>query len=457
MHWLDILTLVTAGGLFLGLAFFAITSWREGERRAARRAAWLALLLPLPYLLAAFFPFAAQRWVQIALLALCYGGLGFLLIPLGNPHPESGEPAARVDERDIIFARMRLRPDTSEYRAYYAMRPENQRVDDQLRARPGLLSPGSRLYDPLAMPAAGASFQVIDHLRSCADGLVTEERLPVSAEEMTPLIKGLTRYWGAHSVGIAELRDYHVYTHIGRGEGPYGAPIELDHRYAIAFTVEMDHRMVSAAPTAATTMESARQYLEAARVALQLAAYIRALGYPARAHIDGNYRVIAPLVAWDAGLGEIGRMGLLMTPDLGPRVRVNVVTTDLPLIPDARRRDPTVLDFCAQCRKCAENCPSRAIPMGDPIPEGDLERWKIDPVACFRYWATVGTDCAVCMRVCPYSHPDTFAHSLVRMSLRWSRPARIVALALDDFFYGRRPPPHGPPDWLPAHPSAKGR
>ena len=47
---------------------------------------------------------------------------------------------------------------------------------------------------------------------------------------------------------------------------------------------------------------------------VQLAAAIRDLGYPARAHIDGNYRVIAPLVARDAGLGEIGRMGLLMTP-----------------------------------------------------------------------------------------------------------------------------------------------
>ena len=45
---------------------------------------------------------------------------------------------------------------------------------------------------------------------------------------------------------------------------------------------------------------------------------IRRLGYPARAHIDGNYRVIAPLVARDAGLGEIGRMGLLMTPRSRP-------------------------------------------------------------------------------------------------------------------------------------------
>ncbi len=77
-------------------------------------------------------------------------------------------------------------------------------------------------------------------------------------------------------------------------------------------------------------MESAHQYVEAARTAIQLAAFIRNLGYDARAHIDGNYQVIAPLVARDAGLGEIGRMSLLITPKHGPRVRLAVVTTNMP-------------------------------------------------------------------------------------------------------------------------------
>lgn len=71
---------------------------------------------------------------------------------------------------------------------------------------------------------------------------------------------------------------------------------------------------------------------------MQLAEFMRSIGYPARAHIDGSYRVVCPLVARDAGLGEIGRMGLLMTPELGPRVRIAVVTTDLPLVPDGTRR-----------------------------------------------------------------------------------------------------------------------
>ena len=93
---------------------------------------------------------------------------------------------------------------------------------------------------------------------------------------------------------------------------------------------------------------------------------IRRLGWAAEAHIDAHYEVVCTLVARDAGLGEIGRMGLLMTPRLGPRVRLAVVTTDLPLVADVPTSDPTVLDFCDVCRKCADICPAHAVPAGAP-------------------------------------------------------------------------------------------
>jgi reductive dehalogenase len=239
---------------------------------------------------------------------------------------------------------------------------------------------------------------------------------------------------------------------VGRGSGVYGAPIDLAHRYAVAFTVEMDHALLGTAAHAPTVMESARQYVEAAKIALQLAAYCREMGYPARAHIDGNYRVIAPLVARDAGLGEIGRMGLLMTPQLGPRVRLGVVTTDLPLVPDPRHPDDSVLDFCRVCIKCAACCPIHAIPEGDRQEIDGALRWRIDADLCFRYWHAVGTDCGRCMAVCPYSHPDSTSHRAVRWLVRRSGLARRWAVRLDDLVYGRVPAPKPFPRWVPPAP-----
>jgi reductive dehalogenase len=214
----------------------------------------------------------------------------------------------------------------------------------------------------------------------------------------------------------------------------------------------MDPDLVATAPYAPTGMESARQYVESARVAVQLANFIRSLGYPARAHIDGNYRVVAPLVARDAGLGEIGRMGLLMTPALGPRVRLGVVTTDLPLIPDGRGEDRSVLDFCGICSKCADCCPPHAIPQGGRVEIDGALRWRINDAICYRYWNAVGTDCARCMAVCPYSHPDRAVHNAVRWAARHSGIARRAAVRLDDLFYGRFPRSKPRPDWIPPGP-----
>ena len=80
-----------------------------------------------------------------------------------------------------------------------------------------------------------------------------------------------------------------------------------------------------------------------------------------------------------------------------------------------------------------------AIPSGDRTPIDDGLRWAIDSETCYRYWNVIGTDCASCIRVCPYSHPDSPAHNLVRVAIRKSAPARRAMLWLDDLFYGKKP------------------
>ena len=200
------------------------------------------------------------------------------------------------------------------------MRPEI-RVQQRLGGALRLLGAGSAFFDPYMFAAADASFQTIAELRSMVDGPVAPDRRSPDAGAMSEFIKGWARKLGALDVGITELRDYHKYSTIGRTE-PYGEPVQLDHRYAIALTVEMAKEMLDRAPRGPTIMESAQQYMASGAIAVQVAEFIRNLGHPARAHVDGNYRVVCPLVARDAGLGEIGRMGLLMTPGLGPRVRV---------------------------------------------------------------------------------------------------------------------------------------
>jgi len=434
------IVLISIGVVLLGgLWAFALVSVREGERRAVRVSALAGAVCGAAFVGVAALP----RSVRLGAVAVAtVGGLAALIawfLPIGSRVAANGRPDRRVDERDVMFARARLEPGTGRYESYYARNPRHRAGDDRTRSLPGLLSDDAKKAEPEAFASAKASFFLTEAMKDVVDGPVAAVRTEVSPMEASESIKRLARYYGALDVGVTAVQDYHVYSHIGRGSGTYGDPIEVEHRWAIAFTVEMDHSVMRTAPEAPVVAESARQYVEAAKIGIALAAGIREMGYPARAHIDGNYRVIAPLVAVDAGLGEIGRMSILMTPRLGPRVRLGVVTTDMPLHPDPPGDDPTVIDFCLTCSKCAENCPSSSIPFGDREPVDGGLRWTLDADSCFRYWNLIGTDCGRCMTVCPYSHPDNTAHNLVRWTLERAGAARRAGRWADDLVYGRHP------------------
>jgi ferredoxin len=445
----SMLSLILGAIILIGFSSFAWLSLREGKRRATRIALLTAIVGSLPFFLSLLLP-DIIRWVLLGLFACTFVvALILFFIPIGRTEFGDDVPKTRYDERDIPFARSRLDPNSPEYEDYYAMRPEKKAVDEKIRSLPGLFSPHARNANPSVFAVAKASFSLTEALREEVDGPVSPTLVEKTPETNSAYIKNFALYLGAVTVGVTELHPYHLYSHVGRGSGEYGSPVLLNHRYALAFTVEMDHRIVGVAPQAPLVMESAHQYAEVAKIALILAYFIRSQGYPARAHIDGNYRVIAPLVARDAGLGEIGRIGILMTPELGPRVRLGVVTTDLPLIPDQRSYDTSMLDFCRICKKCAQNCPSRSIPFGDRQEINGTLRWRIHADTCFHYWNVIGTDCGICKAVCPYSHPDTPLHNAVRWAVRRSGFMRRVSLWLDDAFYGRELTQLPAPEWIP--------
>lgn len=444
---MDILFYITAFGIFLIFGSFGIRSYIEKEPRATL-ISWLVAGVG-----GGIFLLLTQVNLEIKSIILIIGAIGILLVlllvflPIGRVQPENEIPKHRFDERDIMFARARLEPGSQNYESYYAMRPENKEIDDKTRAKPGLLSLESKLANEYLFAAPESSFTLTELMGNMVDGKTADRKLSLPIDQMTNYVKGLARFFGALDVGITELRPYHVYSHIGRGPGTYGEEIAVEHGYAIAFTVEMSHEMVAANPNPPGAMETAKQYVEAGVIAVQLVEAIRQMGHAARAHIDGNYRVIAPLVARDAGLGEIGRMSLLMTPKQGPRVRIGVVTTELELLVNQRKPDLSVIDFCRICKKCAQNCPSKSISFDDREEIDGAMRWRINPESCFMYWNVIGTDCGICMTVCPYSHPDAFHHNLLRWGIKHSGAVRYGALWMDDLFYGKRPQKKAGPDW----------
>jgi ferredoxin len=437
--------LTGSAGLFLLAA--SLTSFDEKEMRAG----WILLLSAALASLLFIIPFIADpNPAKFQLLFTLASSLLLLLLflPVRNPvAPNDFSGLKRFHEEDAVLSRRLLKPGTKTYNDYYTRYPERKTADDNARANPGLLSDKAPYYDPLTFGAARANFTLTDQLHSLEEIPVAEGKKQVDSKKITAFIHQWLTSSGAVGVGFTPLKDYHLYSHKGRGSRA-GEKLSNDLPHAIALTVEMDYGQMKYAPAGPTVLESSRQYLRSGLIATHLSLMIREMGYNAKAHIDGNYEVICPLVAEDAGLGVIGRMGLLMTPRFGPRVRIAVVTTDLPLEYHEIKANPTPVDFCKRCRKCALVCPAAAIPA---IPKTDIEgttRWQINSEKCYNFWTLSGTDCGRCMIACPFAHPDNWFHRFIRWGIQNNLLFRIMAAKLDDVFYGKKPPIRKLPDHL---------
>lgn len=438
MHPIELIYAAT--GIILcifGLAF-AVSSYFEKKTRAFMVALIFTAAISAVWL--AYYHFFGFSMIMLSIPPAFVIIFAFLFFaPDGKISAiEISNSGERADERDVMFARDEYKQGDSKYESYYSMRPEKKEIDDAIRKLPPLLEPGGKYYHPVHSPYINSIFKAVENLLNDVDGEISSDRREVDPSEITKTLKRTIIKMGADDVGIAPLKQEYVYSHVGRGPEKWGSEIVNNHKYAIMFALEMDYDHVESAPELLITEESANKYLEGALISVEIARYIRSLGYPARAHITGsNYQIMLPPVAYDAGLGELGRLGYLISPRFGPRIRLGAVTTDLPLRTD-KPINFSVQDFCEKCLKCAVNCPSGAIPYEGKVSVRGVNKWQLDIEKCIRYWRILGTDCGLCMKACPYGHPPTLFHNIIRKGIRLSSFARGISIKADDLFYGRK-------------------
>lgn len=310
--------------------------------------------------------------------------------------------AKKIDERDTMFSRAGLVKGSKEYAYYYSEHPERKEGDDAIRSKPELGGLGSAMYDPVHSKLADANFKFLSHIRTYAEGQVNPAKTQVDTQEITNLLRNLTLHYGAVKVGMTKVDPIHVYSHRGRHMENYGEKVDLIHEYALVFAVEMDKEIMNRAPKVPISMETSKAYVDGAIVGMQLSYFIRELGYEARNHMDGNYLVQCLPLAQSAGLGQAGRNGMLTTLEYGSRIRLGVVTTNLPLALDAPI-DFGMEDLCKACKKCVRTCPGKAI-----NPSDNTEDWYCNQEKCYDRWRSLGTDCGICLAVCPLSQDSPY-------------------------------------------------
>lgn len=199
---------------------------------------------------------------------------------------------------------------------------------------------------------------------------------PPDPPDAALLIKEAAMGFGASLVGITKMDARFCY----RDSSP-------DVQYAISVAWPMDREEMLHPPSQRSNHKIMDPYRRVNRVAIKLANIIRFLGRPAQASTNlapgSSTEVLHVPIAIEAGLGQLGQHGSLMTAEFGSNVRLATVPTDLPLAID-QPRDLGVDHLGRNCRTCETNGPPHAIFSDQQIVRGQ-KQWYVNFDKCAPY------------------------------------------------------------------------
>ena len=273
-------------------------------------------------------------------------------------------------------------------------------------------------------------------------------RPETSPGEASQIVSKAAKLFGADQVGFAELDRRWVYSHYfdeetkeafpirfsdEAGYEQYDQPIRLEDgtrvipkemKYVVVLLHEWGKDLdgTEHAPTLLTEGLSTLAYARMAPTLWMLAEFIRGLGY--NAIPAANDTALSIPLAIDAGLGQVGRHGLLINPKVGARCRISKIFTDLPLEP-AGAVDSGITEFCNACLKCVPKCGTKAITIGgrsfEPLDESNAAgvfSWKVDAKKCMTFQNRLGSTCSTCVRRCAWTKPPNRMYAIPRFFIR---------------------------------------
>ena len=270
-------------------------------------------------------------------------------------------------------------------------------VQPKRRRREGMDSPrakSSPFFDRMPPSAQRHVFIRQSVLFKNREAPINQRKVEIDdSGAITKEIKQRVLNMGAEIVGVAE------YLH----ELTFENTKESSHQCIIVFGMKMKFDyMVDIGPNSQSEVH--RVYYELDDIGVRLSHYIGACGYEARTQPNiGD--VPLPAYGWLAGLGELGKHGSLISPELGSSFRLSALSTDMPLIVDGPK-DHGIDDVCPNCQICARFCPGDAIKHEKKEVAG-VERWYVDTPACEPYFFRMH-GCKICLSVCPFNAKSVF-------------------------------------------------
>lgn len=171
----------------------------------------------------------------------------------------------------------------------------------------------------------------------------------------------------------------------------------IQYPFTIVLTVEMGMDIVETAPGDNAQDLNNTAYVKTFILTTKLSDYLRERGYATEvAHPEGGIVNFSAL-GQKAGLGYMGKSGLLVTPELGPRVKVSAIFVSIANLPVQEDNEHEwIPEYCDKCNKCVKACPYEALIEKETCCGGkETELVKKNCIGCSQ-------GCTYCIEGCPF-------------------------------------------------------
>ncbi|NVM45478.1 MAG: hypothetical protein HWN79_11230 [Candidatus Lokiarchaeota archaeon] len=220
------------------------------------------------------------------------------------------------------------------------------------------------------------------------------EEIQIAPKEFWNEVEEQAKNLGIDLIGFAPKDENLIF------EEDHVGGIEVLYQNAIVLGMEMDYDAIETAPEFPAGAESMNIYAELGEATNKLTEFIRSKGYRAIACHPLGDPILYPAMAVKAGLGQIGRQGLLITKKFGPRQRLSVISANISPLPERSEVEFEIETYCRKYRRCVLMCPVSAI-YNEPINKENGTVTRIDGDKCIEYFYET-TGCSVCIKECPF-------------------------------------------------------
>ena len=229
---------------------------------------------------------------------------------------------------------------------------------------------------------------IVDWIQSSGELLPTSEP---DGEDVTEEIRKRALDLGYGEVGFTRNDRHYVYQS-RKSAMKSGLP------NAICLALEQDYVKTQTIPSMDAEDTHFGTYFDQGPLTAELVSFIHSLGY--RCQVSGptwHYGPMIPMFV-QAGLGQLGANGQLLSPHFGSRARLQIIYTDAKLTLDSPI-DYGIHAFCQECKVCVDRCPGRAL-TSEKVWYRGIEKNKLAFKRCRPVMAEY-EGCGICMKVCP--------------------------------------------------------